>query len=139
MRISDWSSDGCSSDLFRAINPGSTIAVQLLNFHFLADNALADLLHERRVLRVAGVAMRHCQLHHLEVPPQRRRSHAGVNHAPFVASWYDGWNLAEVAACHENAPFEATHGLVDRLEGVTRSEERRVGKECVITCKSWWS
>src|SRR3546814_12475263 len=27
---------------------------------------------------------------------------------------------------------------VDRLEP-PRSEERRVGKECVSTCKSWWS
>src|SRR3546814_19405885 len=23
--------------------------------------------------------------------------------------------------------------------GVARSEERRVGKECVSTCRSWWS
>src|SRR3546814_14731097 len=26
-----------------------------------------------------------------------------------------------------------------KLFGYTRSEERRVGKECVSTCRSWWS
>src|SRR3546814_13761716 len=25
------------------------------------------------------------------------------------------------------------------VDGVVRSEERRVGKECVSTCRSWWS
>src|SRR3546814_16178582 len=31
--------------------------------------------------------------------------------------------------------------LVDvvRFEKLDRSEERRVGKECVSTCRSWWS
>src|SRR3546814_7555129 len=29
--------------------------------------------------------------------------------------------------------------LIGRYGGENRSEERRVGKECVSTCRSWWS
>src|SRR3546814_11663619 len=36
-----------------------------------------------------------------------------------------------------DAPHDAALGLLDRLEA--RSEERRVGKECVSTCRSRWS
>src|SRR3546814_9624633 len=31
------------------------------------------------------------------------------------------------------------HGLFRVLSGIWRSEERRVGKECVSTCRSRWS
>src|SRR3546814_17967916 len=42
----------------------------------------------------------------------------------------------EQAAAHAQA-----HGLADRVafKTVVRSEERRVGKECVSTCRSRWS
>src|SRR3546814_17544280 len=36
-------------------------------------------------------------------------------------------------------PAIAHRRLVDHLEGRQRSEERRVGKECVSTCRSRWS
>src|SRR3546814_9008233 len=29
--------------------------------------------------------------------------------------------------------------ILSQAPGVPRSEERRVGKECVRTCRSWWS
>src|SRR3546814_16230449 len=32
----------------------------------------------------------------------------------------------------------ATKSLITQVSG-SRSEERRVGKECVSTCRSWWS
>src|SRR3546814_11933994 len=32
-----------------------------------------------------------------------------------------------------------SEGLVRRVQGKGRSEERRVGKECVSTCRSRWS
>src|SRR3546814_5566753 len=36
-------------------------------------------------------------------------------------------------------PGDAVHGLADVVKVVSRSEERRVGKECVSTCRSRWS
>src|SRR3546814_2693931 len=83
MRISDWSSDVCSSDLFAAV----------------------------------------------AVP------------ALVLAGWADGYR---------NTPLEAVAGLgahakailgpwVHKYPHFARSEERRVGKECVSTCRSRWS
>src|SRR3546814_6660214 len=74
MRISDWSSDVCSSDLLRNVSP---------------------------VRRVSSL------------PGGRRRSEEALGR----------WLRA--------------HG--DTLDLCTRSEERRVGKECVSTCRSRWS
>src|SRR3546814_8447549 len=40
--------------------------------------------------------------------------------------------------CKEMLPALHEEGLVDAVD-VFRSEERRVGKECVSTCRSRWS
>src|SRR3546814_6477259 len=87
MRISDWSSDVCSSDL--------PLPEELLD----GAGAVAQLLAHRREAR--GLHREH------EVVRRRRR------------------------------PF----GEARRLEAavIGRSEERRVGKECVSTCRSRWS
>src|SRR3546814_8188607 len=88
MRISDWSSDGCSSDLLQA---------------------LLELAAEFR----AGDQRAHVQ-----------RQHAAVAQA-----------LGHFAL--DDALGQA---LDDRgLAHAGRSEERRVGKECVSTCRSRWS
>src|SRR3546814_19918925 len=71
--------------------------------------------------------------------------------------------MAEFGACHRNEPSGALHGMMrvraftqddahifctpDQINSETvvfcdllrRSEERRVGKECVSTCRSRWS
>src|SRR3546814_5185074 len=95
MRISDWSSDVCSSDLFLARDvlkrhPGATvIAVQTIAVVIALEEVVA------------------------------RQSEYGI-----VAS-------------------ETTDMVVARraLEEIVarRSEERRVGKECVSTCRARWS
>src|SRR3546814_12389865 len=42
--------------------------------------------------------------------------------------------------CHERQKLSKTEtGCVSGLYSVNRSEERRVGKECVSTCRSRWS
>src|SRR3546814_16502225 len=50
--------------------------------------------------------------------------------------------VEEPADIHFDQPFHARPGFADlfesRVAGV-RSEERRVGKECVSTCRSRWS
>src|SRR3546814_2413759 len=88
MRISDWSSDVCSSDLD-------------------APREVAD---------------------HLRRAPG----------APDLARWY----LAEALAGAFDRYQAYRRGWLEDWEGgrdADRSEERRVGKECVSTCRSRWS
>src|SRR3546814_19066297 len=88
MRISDWSSDVCSSDLDEQGNRLS------------AGDRAADRVVPYR--RVAAQARRVAQ-------PQDRQARERAKSALKAGA----------------APF--------------RSEERRVGKECVSTCRSRWS
>src|SRR3546814_17944621 len=89
MRISDWSSDVCSSDLPE-------------------KSKFPSLRSVRRVLE-HGLS--------LEVHP------SGIG------------PLVQAKDRHMNKVF-----LAGRIpSSVTRSEERRVGKECVSTCRSRWS
>src|SRR3546814_5460842 len=98
MRISDWSSDVCSSDLRRLQVAGLRLHIGLLDQRGRAIGAivLRDDPVQRfgRGLRLAGVRL-------VERGDQRLRL------------------LAAIA--------------------LIRSAERRVGKECVSTCRSRWS
>src|SRR3546814_9639630 len=85
MRISDWSSDVCSSDLLITSNSRLATLAEALT-------ACPDL---KAVVSVDGA-------------PSALPAHVAG------ASWSD-------------------------LAGGARSEERRVGKECVSTCRSRWS
>src|SRR3546814_5077280 len=97
MRISDWSSDVCSSDLLGA--EGAEEGGELD-----ADGAGAD--HQQR--------LRHHVRHHgLEVSPDQL--------------------LVRLDARQRARP------RAGRQDDVRRSDERRVGKECVSTCRSRWS
>src|SRR3546814_12466996 len=103
MRISDWSSDVCSSDLVyrETLMPSP---------YFEGCN----LLFPRSVLdRTGGFD----ESYHF----------GGEDTAAGWAAIEDGgrWVFDEASA--------VTHGIVER------SEERRVGKECVSTCRSRWS
>src|SRR3546814_1779019 len=90
MRISDWSSDVCSSDL-----------------------------------RAAAV-----------VPG------AGIEHDPDLAARFGNGNL-RAGKTRAQSIREGSSGLVHQRSPVLlspkRSEERRVGKACVSTCRSRWS
>src|SRR3546814_19897156 len=88
MRISDWSSDVCSSDL-----------VELLDPQVVAVVGVGQAVREPRV---AGQLVLVDAVH-----VERRVGHDEV---------------------------ELPHGVVE-----VRSEERRVGKECVSPCRSRWS
>src|SRR3546814_4255131 len=85
MRISDWSSDVCSSDLVQA------------RYHFLLERELAKW-------RLAARDAEDASTLPSEVMAERQRL--------------------------------VTLGAPDVTD---RSEERRVGKECVSTCRSRWS
>src|SRR3546814_15854960 len=86
MRISDWSSDVCSSDLGRTF----------------------------------GIANGEAEKDGAGVP----ESHLGHLHCVLDAI------AAEIGRAHDE---------LQRTASVFRSEERRVGKECVSTCRSRWS
>src|SRR3546814_20227756 len=116
MRISDWSSDVCSSDLLvhREAEPGREDRPQ------------------RRGHEGAG------GLHALVEPGQRAGARHALTPARSEAQRADrgrgGRTMVERAA--ELRPEDMAARVYRRL---VRSEERRVGKECVSTCRSrWW-
>src|SRR3546814_11825943 len=106
MRISDWSSDVCSSDL---------VAVGELGAQADTRQKLADA----PPALLPGTHAMHAQrlLH------QRADRHARVQRREGVLE-----DELQVAAQAAHLPLR---------QG--RSEERRVGKECVSTCRSRWS
>src|SRR3546814_11109216 len=98
MRISDWSSDVCSSDLVRR------------DARCVAEEGESEFRLALQQQRVAEVVQR---LHRGRV--HRRR--------PLVVA------LRQVVAAEL---------VIGRGKPIHRSEERRVGKECVSTCRSRW-
>src|SRR3546814_12113409 len=96
MRISDWSSDVCSSDLARTTS--------------VVDN----------IAEKTGVNRMFAWFQRL-LPRQGNFFELFESHAGTVA-----------------AGAEALARLLQGGDGM-RSEERRVGKECVSTCRSRWS
>src|SRR3546814_17011074 len=109
MRISDWSSDVCSSDLFAA-----TLGDALLLRHagFTARHRVAVA-----AIRVAIAMLRRDQ-----------------QHVMLTLELFE--RVAEQA---EEIVIGLEYGTVESELDHRRSEERRVGKECVSTCRSRWS
>src|SRR3546814_20008795 len=103
MRISDWSSDVCSSDLDSLIIFRDTGK--------LDDQATLDLM---RLMRAAG-AMKG------------------------EADYYEYANSAYMKGLPGEAKAVIDEGIAKKMLNPGRSEERRVGKECVSTCRSRWS
>src|SRR3546814_15005765 len=99
MRISDWSSDVCSSDLTRI----RTVINEAVG-NVRADNILAA------------------------VAPQR--SAASLE----MLRWMDVEAISGLLA----SEHPQVGALILSVLVPDRSEERRVGKECVSTCRSRW-
>src|SRR3546814_16904510 len=99
MRISDWSSDVCSSDLWRIWDDTKPQCMFIMLNPSTADADLDD--------------------------PTIRRC------IGFAKSWgYGGLQVCNLFAYRSTEPRELLK---------VRSEERRVGKEGVSTCRSrWW-
>src|SRR3546814_14970990 len=103
MRISDWSSDVCSSDL----TPGSCSLASLV--------ALAESGLEYEVRTVDA---------------NNRDEIARIN----------PWGRVPALVLGSGTVLTETVAILFHVaDRVPRSEERRVGKECVSTCRSRWS
>src|SRR3546814_11040931 len=104
MRISDWSSDVCSSDLF----------------------GMFDYTPVGLCLLLMGLVFLRFGYHLL---PKDRRATPTMGEALDVHAYVTEATLAEGSPAIDEtiAAF------------VARSAERRVGKECVSTCRSRWS
>src|SRR3546814_1485939 len=110
MRISDWSSDVCSSDLWAGTRAryGGVVAMGV---------RMAGPLDEERILF----------------------GEDGLAIVCVLSAIYPGVFLTK-----HSEPVDADGVYLVRWPNVTsirfdRSEERRVGKECVSTCRSRWS
>src|SRR3546814_21117400 len=102
MRISDWSSDVCSSDLKRPFTlTGDTGAIYTCDALIIATGASAQ---------------------YLGLPSEQE---------------FMGRGVSGCATC--DGFFYKNQDVIVVGGGNTRSEERRVGKECVSTCRSRWS
>src|SRR3546814_11786915 len=99
MRISDWSSDVCSSDLTGGRQIGFALATDI-------PATQAERTTAKPHIRIIRPARAH-----------RASAEELERHAAFIAGL--------------NNPLWMALG--------PRSEERRVGKECVRTCSSRWS
>src|SRR3546814_19122480 len=100
MRISDWSSDVCSSDL-----PTGERGEVLIRGYNLFDGYYRDAEKTAEALDADG--------------------------------WY---HSGDIGSLDENGHIMFHGRFKDMLKvGGERSEERRVGKECVRPCRSWWA
>src|SRR3546814_14432767 len=101
MRISDWSSDVCSSDLRLGL--------------FEPEGP-----EERKLLlRPAGADRKAARGNPVQIAPPQ---------------------AAEIARALKHRDLVEHAGIVNgRQQPPPRSDERRVGKECVSTCRSRWS
>src|SRR3546814_20525969 len=118
MRISDWSSDVCSSDLLWT----GSVAVMSDAFHtFSAVGGILIALAAQR-LGERGAS-----------PAQT----FGWIRAEILGALFNGLFLVGMAAY---VLWMGAVRLLDPIElSTTRSEERRVGKARVSTCQSRWS
>src|SRR3546814_15620931 len=111
MRISDWSSDVCSSDLERA---------QL----------------ESEALQWRERARLHVQM--LEVEAPARRLAAAMLAHDAVEPAFKTAGQVEISPVDRQHQRATEHARIEPV-GQDRSEERRLGKECVSTCRSRWA
>src|SRR3546814_14566948 len=141
MRISDWSSDVCSSDLSKSWEVLEILIDRLLelgverNDHIaaLGGGVIGDL-----VGFAAAILKRGC--HFVQIPTTLLAQVDSSVGGKTAINTGAGKNL--VGAFHQPAFVLIDPSSLDTLParevGAGRSEERRVGKECVSTCRYRW-
>src|SRR3546814_16710447 len=136
MRISDWSSDVCSSDLEQALRFPDFSMLDVSDKLAMGFGLVSESILDPHNLLVAAVVLMASAL--LVRAPIGKASKSLL----FVVL---GVLLLGHAAGALGAANAGAHGLylLQHLDGAAasssrayRSEERRAGKECVSTCKS---
>src|SRR3546814_16559011 len=123
MRISDWSSDVCSSDLGAQDKQSKAWLSECL----ASANWLLKALDQRArtIVKVSTEI----------VKQQDGFFRKGVTHLrPLTLR-----AVAEAIGMHESTVSRVTSNKYLACERGLRSEERRVGKECVRKCRSRWA
>src|SRR3546814_9566195 len=145
MRISDWSSDVCSSDLSLAAEmrwallppltfpaPEASIAGFLQPSHGIAGDAFDYAVTKRTahlaIMDAMGHGLEASRMANVAVASYRSSRRAGADPAGSLVA------MDEVI----RSEFGDSR-FVTAQAATLRSEERRVGKECVSTWRSrWW-
>src|SRR3546814_11977475 len=123
MRISDWSSDVCSSDL---TSRGEKKQQGLTIFLVPMD---APGIEVRPIATMLGP-------HHLN---EVFLDDVWVTEADVLGEVDQGWKVVQEVLAFERVGI-ARYARCERLlQAAPSSEERRVGKECVSTCRSRWA
>src|SRR3546814_14452448 len=125
MRISDWSSDVCSSDL--CVSEDRVFRID----HYLGKAPVQNLLALR-----FGNALLEAVWHHRWI--------ASVDIMVAETDGVDGRegyyaNYGALRDMVQNHILQLLCLIAMEPPSALSSEERRVGKECVITCRSRWS
>src|SRR3546814_11789896 len=126
MRISDWSSDVCSSDL-----------VTEREHQVLADVAHGGARQHDRLEHTGQVAANQSDTGAFD-----RHVGAGSHRNAYMRS-RQCWRVVDAVPGHRYALARGLESLdlamlVLGRDVCLRSDERRVGKECVSTCRSRW-
>src|SRR3546814_9549944 len=114
MCIRDWSSEVCSSEL-----ASGALDEAAVEGSFYGDDATFGSAIKRTLDLQAG-------------------DHVELTYNFLDAEGGDGGPYQDFAFITINGEVIFLNGVADASDG-TRSEERRVGKECVSSCRSRWS
>src|SRR3546814_18093269 len=123
MRISDWSSDVCSSDLRLLKEQGVTVEGDV-------RQALPGPVRLDRGAVQGALPL------FTEEPPPAEIENAAPLSAPPSPPAPEPIPPSDVQPAQRTDPFQPPSA---GPRTSSRSEERRVGKECVSTCRSRWS
>src|SRR3546814_17694217 len=137
MRISDWSSDVCSSDLLKVMTRLERAFPVTPRDEHQSAVELGHVLEEKRNVH------RTRRRHQIVARP------GAVILMPLPDVAVEGRLRVDLVLVHVNGTVEYLHHRIDQarvtaepaeglVEGM-RSEERRVGKECVSECRSRWT
>src|SRR3546814_13477061 len=138
MRISDWSSDVCSSDLdlahfpcgLAACRPQQAVALTIREAHADAPGRVLAQGEE-------GLVCVHRHPDEIAVSAPERL----LELRPAVADHVESGEPAVGTMDRDGGTVGHAEvpGFVEHPALAVRSEERRVGKECVSTCRARWS
>src|SRR3546814_10910723 len=147
MRISDWSSDVCSSDLGMTwgyySRPGGNEKRGIYYYN-------GSKLDSQAVIAAASLVFHELVPgHHLHLTLQMSNPNlSDFRRNCVVNAFSEGWAEYAATLAGEMGLYDNPYDRYGRLSQdafltcrlvVDRSEERRVGKECVSTCRSRWS